>query len=535
MNNNLKNTSNKTQKPISPNKLPFLQSQVLQKKYLDIHFQRKTTISDICSLTGYKKESKILNDAIQALVKKEFIIGSFEESFSVPEHRKELYEYVVSKNDYVHKVYSENILNFQYINKRKKANHSSLLTSKNLSDYNNNGVCHKWYNYLEDFPYALIEEKIKKYNINKNSLVVEPFAGSGTTNVTSKMFNIQSIGFDANPLMAFISTVKTTWDIDLKLFKIEALRVAKKFLDNIHDFDTLNIEKDFLEKMPKKELNQWLSIALQKEVVMLKKYIMEGKNKKIKNILLLAMSRACLDASHVSFCPGTTFYPFREKEEFWNLFTNKVIDMYNDLEKVQAENNEYAKATLINDSCLNAKKHIGHNSIDFLITSPPYPNDLEYTRQTRLEMYLLDFVESMDDVQKIKRNMVKGSTKLIYKESNSASFVEKFESVQKVANAIYEQTKDKNWGFDYPRMSKEYFGDMYLCLKEFLPLMKDRAHFLLIVGDQTIKGVYIPVCDILIEMAIELGYSKAGKELFRMRRSTGHSIALPEEIVILEK
>ena len=41
-----------------------------------------------------------------------------------------------------------------------------------------------------------------------------------------------------------------------------------------------------------------------------------------------------------------------------------------------------------------------------------------------------------------------------------------------VSNCIYEQTKDKNWGFDYPRMVKEYFGDMYLCLKEYLPLMK---------------------------------------------------------------
>ena len=60
------------------------------------------------------------------------------------------------------------------------------------------------------------------------------------------------------------------------------------------------------------------------------------------------------------------------------------------------------------------------------------------------------------------------------------------------------------------------------------------ARFLLVVGDQTIKGVYIPVCDILIEMANELGYSDAHKEWFRIRRSTGHNIDLPEEIVILK-
>ncbi len=84
-------------------------------------------------------------------------------------------------------------------------------------------------------------------------------------------------------------------------------------------------------------------------------------------------------------------------------------------------------------------------------------------------------------------------------------------------------------------MTKEYFGDMYLCMREFYDLLKPDAHFLQVVGDQTIKGVYIPVCDILIEMAQEIGYRNCKKELFRMRRSTGHSIALPEEIVIIQK
>ncbi|MCL2313366.1 MAG: hypothetical protein FWC41_12995, partial [Firmicutes bacterium] len=173
--------------------------------------------------------------------------------------------------------------------------------------------------------------------------------------------------------------------------------------------------------------------------------------------------------------------------------------------------------------------------IDFIITSPPYPNDLEYTRQTRLELYLLDFVKSMEDVQQIKRKMVKGSTKLIFKESDSEKYITKYDSVKNISDQIYEQTKDKNWGFDYPRMVREYFGDMYLCMKEFLPLLKSKANFLQVVGDQTIKGVYIPVCDILIEMANDLGYTNCKKELFRIRRSTGHSIELPEEIVIIQK
>ena len=71
---------------------------------------------------------------------------------------------------------------------------------------------------------------------------------------------------------------------------------------------------------------------------------------------------------------------------------------------------------------------------------------MEYTRQTRLEMYLLDFVKNMDDVQQIKKKMVKGSTKLIFKESKSEVFALKFNDVKIISDKIYEQTKDKNWG-----------------------------------------------------------------------------------------
>jgi len=522
----------KSEKKITnPNKLPFLQAQVLQKIYFDLFEHKRITIEELSKLTDYPKNSKILNDAIESLDKKGFLDGNLITGFRISENYLDLFSKIVKKNDLNTKKYSTNILQFT-----TSENFTLKLfeEEQTISELNKYGTVHKWYDYLEDFPFSLIEDKIKEYKIKPNSLVVEPFAGSGTTCVSANFFRCNSIGFDANPLMTFISEVKTTWDIDLTLYKKQVIKIAEQFLEKIHNYDSLKLAKGFLENMPKKELNQWISPTLQKEVNLLKNSVDRICDKKIKNLLLLALSKSCLDASYASFCPGTTFYPFREKEEFWDLFTKKAIQIYEDLEKVQ-KHNHYGKSKLIDDTCLKAAKYIKPNTIDFIVTSPPYPNDLEYTRQTRLELYLLNFVKNMDDVQRIKKKMVKGSTKLIFKESKSEVFALKFNDVKIVSGKVYEQTKDKNWGFDYPRMIREYFGDMYLCLSEFFPLMKKNAHFLLVVGDQTVKGVYIPVCDILIEMAQEIGYRNCKKELFRMRRSTGHNILLPEEIVIIEK
>jgi len=518
-------------KKYTPSGLPFLQAQILQQIYLDISRNKSTDISLLSQISDYPPQSKILNNAIESLVNKNFIIGSIENGFFVPEERFDFFQKVIKKFDYNGKVYSSKI--FDHINK-KSTQLKLFPKTKSISDLNRFGVIHKWYDYLEDFPYSLIEEKFIEYNLKNGSIVVDPFCGSGTTMVTANMFHLDAIGFDTNPLMTIVSKVKTTWSINISTLNETIGKVSDKFLKKVKTLTDNSFQNGFLQTMPKKELNQWLSPRLQQEVSLLKSIISEINDKNIRDLFLLAMSKSCFEASYVSLCPGTTFYPFREKEEFWNLFTDKIIQMHDDLKAIQIHNH-YGKTTTIMDTCLNAQSHLKENSIDFIITSPPYPNDLEYTRQTRLELYLLDFVESMNDIQKNKRRMAKGSTKLIFKESNSEIFIDKFNSVKSISSKIYEQTKDKNWGFDYPRMVREYFGDMYLCIKEFFPLMKTDSHFLLVVGDQTIKGVFIPVCDILIELAEEIGYKNCRKESFRIRRSTGHDMPLPEDIVILEK
>ena len=392
---------------ISPNRLPFLQAQILQEIYLSIHNQIELDIKKISTITDYQENSKILKDAINSLSFKKFIEGDFQKGFSIPSYRIDLYNFIIANNDCKNKNYSTNILNFQYTN---KINDDNLLFDKikTINDYNKEGVCHRWYDYLEDFPFTLIEEKINQYKINQKSLIVEPFAGSGTTNVISKMFNINSIGFDANPLMTFISKVKTTWDINLKQLKNNVIDVASQFLENINNIDQLDIDKDFLDKMPKKEINQWLSVGQQKEVILLKHIIKKVKNSKIKNLLLLAMSRSAIDASFVSFCPGTTFYPFREKEDFWNCFTNKIIDIYNDLQKLQSPQNSYGDVSLISDTCLNANKYIKPDSIDFLITSPPYPNDLELHQTNSTGNVYVGFCQKYGRGTKYKKENGKG-------------------------------------------------------------------------------------------------------------------------------
>ena len=49
------------EKILNPNKLPFLQAQILQKIYVDLFEDKSTTINDLSELTDYSEDSLILN------------------------------------------------------------------------------------------------------------------------------------------------------------------------------------------------------------------------------------------------------------------------------------------------------------------------------------------------------------------------------------------------------------------------------------------------------------------------------------------
>jgi len=512
--------------------LPFLQSQILEYLYLKIHKKGVPSIEELSGLTGYAKDSKILLNAIRLLDEKGFIERNGDFNFRVPGDKKSFFGEIIQKIKNQKVKYNEEWI--EQIDKNSSYQLSLFPEYRSISELNRYGVVHRWYDYLEDFPYILLEESFKKYSLKKGSLVLDPFCGSGTTLVSSNLFQLDAIGIDANPLMCLISEVKTTWDIDIDKLKNIYKKMSKQFIKLALGLEHYNFKNNFLENMPKKELNQWMSLGMQKQVALMKDLINEIEDEKIKKLFMVMLGKSAFDASYVALCPGTTFYPHRQKEPFFDVFCKKIIQVYNDLKLVQ-KFNAYGKTRVFNKSATETSWFIDADSIDFIITSPPYPNDLEYTRQTRLELYLLDFVKNMSEVQKLKRNMIKGSTKLIYQEDDWGKYVEKFKTVQKVTEKIKKALSDKNWGFDYPRMIREYFGGMYVCLQEFYKVMKKGSYNLQVVGDQTYKNIVIPVGKIFVEMAKDIGYSDAYIELFRTRRSTTHNIPLPEEIVVLKK
>lgn len=62
-------------------------------------------------------------------------------------------------------------------------------------------------------------------------------------------------------------------------------------------------------------------------------------------------------------------------------------------------------------------------SIDAVITSPPYPNEKDYTRTTRLESVLLDFVGTKAELRAMKQGLVRSNTRGVYKADTDDAWI----------------------------------------------------------------------------------------------------------------
>ena len=163
-------------------KLSFLQSQILEYLYLKISDNAVPTIEELSELTGYPKDSKILLNAIHLLIKKGFIENGSNFNFKIPQNKKSFFEETIQRiknQDIKYEGKNEELIN--QIDKKTSLQLSLFQEYRSISDLNREGVVHHWYDFLEDFPYTLLEERIKRYGLKKGDLVLDPLCGSGNT------------------------------------------------------------------------------------------------------------------------------------------------------------------------------------------------------------------------------------------------------------------------------------------------------------------------------------------------------------------
>jgi hypothetical protein len=251
----------------------------------------------------------------------------------------------------------------------------------------------------------------------------------------------------------------------------------------------------------------------------------------------LALARALVTRiGNVTFGPEVGVGPPRADAPAVELWRAAAHDMAADLAALGAR--AATPAAVIRADARAAGQRLAPESIDAVITSPPYPNEKDYTRTTRLESVVLGFVRTRAELRALKQGLVRSNTRGVYAADGDDALVSGHAEIQRVADAIEARRVElgKTSGFErlYARVTRLYFGGLARHLDGLRGALRPGAQLAYVVGDQaSYLRVMIRTGQLLASLADDLGYEVVGLDLFRTRLATATRAQLREEVVVL--
>lgn len=393
---------------------------------------------------------------------------------------------------------------------------------------------HDWYRFVLSFPPHLIKRYIEKFDITHDDVVLDPFCGTGTTNVECKKNGIASIGVEANHIAHFASTTKCNWSIDAKEMYDEALHISEQALSKIanNNLRTLAEEQNKLlitNSICEKPLSQVLEL----------RDVIYSSNSIYENYYLLALAKhlAC-SYSNLKFGPEVCISKKRTLDaDVVGIWMDQICKMKEDIE--QCRNSADVPAQIICGDARNISKLNFRNKVNYVITSPPYPNEKDYSRTTRLESVVLGFISNNVDLRTMKKHFIRSNTRNVYKDDDDFHYIENVSSISNLSDTIEEKriSLNKTSGFEklYSKVVKLYFGGMARHLIELKTHLANNAKLAYVVGDQaSYFQTPIRTAELLAEIAESVGYTVEEIETFRERYATATGTWLNENVLILK-
>ena len=411
---------------------------------------------------------------------------------------------------------------------------------------------HDWYRFVLSFPPHLVRDCLDTFGVDSTQTVLDPFCGTGTTLVECRKLGIPSVGIERNPMAGFASRTKLDWSVDPDALVSHAREVAARTLERLRGqgiddlgagplFRTGDAAVAGLRTLPADRLGLLLRNSIS-PLPLHKTLLLLDTLDRHRDDAVHAHERLALAAALVSEIGNLHFGPevgvgrIQEDAPVVGPWLERVRAMGADLAALGTPAG--AAATVHLADARGPEELLAPSSIDAVITSPPYPNEKDYTRTTRLESVLLGFVGDKGELRSLKQGLVRSNTRGVYKADADDALVAGHEGIQRIARLIEERRieQGRTSGFErqYARVAKLYFGGMARHLAGLRSRLRPGARLAYVVGDQaSYLRVLIRTGQILGELAQSLGYELTGIDLFRTRIATASRQRLREEVVRL--
>jgi len=322
--------------------------------------------------------------------------------------------------------------------------------------------------------------------------ICDIFCGSGSALVESRLIGRNAYGIDLNPLAIFLAKAKTT--------PINPQKLTREYIDFLDRVE--KIKDSEIQRPNFKNIDFWFKEKVIVKLAKLKKAIREIKDETIQNFLMVAFSETVRYSSNTK---TGEFKLVRVKADKLEKHDPDVVGIF----RKHAEKN----ITGMTDFYKDAKKDswtkiiygdsskdngIKVNSIDCIITSPPYGDSrttVAYGQFSRLSAQWIDVFDDPNDASGVDNDLLGGrATKDLIHKLPSDYLKESLEKIAKQDEARARDVLSFNLGLNE-------------CLKQAHRILKPKKYFCLVVGNRLVKQVRIPTDFIIAELAEKIGFT----------------------------
>ena len=283
---------------------------------------------------------------------------------------------------------------------------------------------HDWYRFVLSFPPHLVRNYLEQLGVRSSDTVLDPFCGTGTTLVECKKLGIASVGLESNPMAAFASSVKVDWSAAPQLLLGYAEEVASSTLMARGDGGDRQARLPFAwadenGQSPMRHLGSEQSklllkdsispLPLHKTMVLLDELDRRGEPGLQKYGRLALAKALAFQIGNLKFGPEVGLGRIKDDAPVVDVWLEGVRTIAKDISLVRERS--YVPAWVLKADSREVDQVLPPNSIDAVITSPPYPNEKDYTRTTRLESVVLGLIRDRRQLRFLKQDLIRSNTR----------------------------------------------------------------------------------------------------------------------------
>jgi len=343
---------------------------------------------------------------------------------------------------------------------------------------------HGYHKYPAKFIPQIVQKLLRSYS-SKGDSVLDPFGGCGTTLVEAKLKGRNGISIDVNRVAILITKAK-----------LHAIEPEKLHSINEKLLNTFIKTKSYADRYDKAHprLQYWFHAKEYNRLQSMYKIILKEKNVKIRNFHLCCFSNIL---KNCSIWYAKSIKPMRDMDK--NI--EEPIKAYSrHLKYMTRMNEQYWNLLEKNKDILNECKVIkgdarnlqmDNNSIDLIITSPPYVTSYEYVDLHQISMLWFEYT---DNLSKVKKSFVGTSTRKRAKHNISSD----------IATETIELFKNKRSSL--AKSVSNYYLDLEKCYNEMYRVLKPGKKLCLILGDTEFLGIKVPNTEVSMQLLESAGF-----------------------------